>query len=290
MAGRLAGTGSVTLTRTFLGAGIGLRAAHLAALQERDARESAVLELTPSHFFAAPELLERVAEDRTIVLHDVFASLGTAAPLDLAHLDRVAAVAQRSAAVAYTEHLAMTRSPAGLDLGHLIPLPRTRAQLEVLIEHIHVVQDRLSLPVALELPTTTLTLTCDAELSEGEFVTALVEASACELVLDLENLCIDAHNFPTTPTMRVADRLAALPLAAVSHVHLAGGHTSGAWVIDSHAAPVSEDCYAWLAALRGRITPRTIIVERDANMPGLDDLLDEASRAAAIWRGGPHVL
>jgi len=276
------------MTHHFIGAGVGLRQAHLPALLERDDHQPPVLELTPSHFFTGftgfagfAELeLERVAEGRTIVLHDVLASLGTAAHLDRAHLDRVAAVAKRCAAIAYTEHLAMTRSPGGLDLGHLIPLRRTPAQLELLIDHVHAVQDRLALPVALELPTTTLEL--DHQLREAEFVAALVERSGCELVLDLENLRVDAHNFPALP---VSERLARLPLAAVSHVHLAGGHPVGEWVIDSHAEPVPDATFALLAQLRGRMNPRTIIVERDDRLPALTELLGEARRAAAIWRG-----
>lgn len=270
------------MSRRFLGAGIGLRRAHVQALLERDDGAPRVLELTPSHFFAAPELLERVAEGRAIVLHDVFASLGTVGPVDLVHVDRVAEVARRSKALAYTEHLAMTRSPSGLDLGHLIPLPRTPAQLDVLVDHLRVVEDRLALPVALELPTTTLTLPgFDAALREGEFLSTLVERSGCELVLDVENLRVDADNFAE---LAVDQRLASWPLHAVSHVQLAGGHAVADWQVDSHAAPVPEATWTLLERLRGSIEPQTIIIERDTNLPSLEALLQEADRAAAIWR------
>jgi uncharacterized protein len=276
----------------YIGAGIGLRRAHVDALLARTDAAPAVLELSPSQFFAAAAeaRLERIAEGRTIVLHDVFVSLATLGPLDLEHLDRVAAVVRRSRAIVYTEHLAMTRSPSGIDLGHLVPVPRTRAQLEVLVDQVRVVRDRLELPIALELATTTLIHPRQpGDLSEGEFVTELVERSGCELVLDLENLRIDAHNYADArPELAAEARLAALPLAAVSHLHLAGGHLVeelGGRAIDSHAHPVPEPTWALLASLRGRIDPRTIIVERDAALPSLDALLAEAARAETIWNG-----
>ncbi len=272
----------------FLGAGVGLRRPHVQALLEREDRAPPVLELMPSLFFGEPELLERVAAERMIVLHDVFASLGTVGAVDLEHLERVAEVARRSAALAYTEHLAMTRSPSGLDLGHLIPLPRTPAQLDVLVDHVRVVQDQLALPVALELPTTTLVLPdLDAALCEGEFLTALVERSGCELILDVENLRVDAANAERLGlTLAVDERLASWPLAAVSHVQLAGGHMVDGWAIDSHAAPVPEPTWQLLESLRGWISPRTIIVERDANLPSFDALVEEAELAAARWCRG----
>lgn len=274
----------------WLGAGIGLRRAHVDPLLAAPEGRPSVLELTPSHFFARlgeDDRLERLAAGRTVVLHDVFASLATVGPLDLAHLDRVAEVARRSRAIAYTEHLAMTRSPSGVELGHLVPVPRTPAQLAVLVDHVREVGERLGLPVALELPTTTLIHPRLAgSMSEGEFVTALVEASGCELVLDVENLRVDAHNFAArAPELGVEARLAGLPLAAVTHVQLAGGHEVEGWAIDSHQAPVPPSTWALLAGLRGRIDPRTIIVERDVALPSVAELLAEADEAARIFTG-----
>lgn len=294
--------------RAWLGVGVGLRWPHLEALREGQAGGAPgpeVLELTPSHWFGQPELLDEIAPNHAIVLHDVLASLATVGPLDRGHLRRVATLARRVGAVDYSEHLAMTRSPRGLDLGHLIPAPRTRAQLSVLVDHLREAQDLLDLPVAVELPATTLELP-GAELDEGDFVRALVARSGCGLHLDIENLRVDALNeaagllasaagpggdasgliealvaaaVPEPLARSIGRRLARLPLDAVTRIHLAGGHASAdRWVVDSHAAPVPALDYAILGAVWPRLRPRAIIIERDAALPPLAALLDEVAR------------
>ena len=299
----------------WLGVGLGLRRPHLAALRELPDpsldEPLPVLELTPSHWLARPELVEALAERHAIVLHDVFASLATAGPLDRDHLARVAAFARRVEAVDYTEHLAMTRSPGGLDLGHLIPIPRTRAQLDVLVDHVREARDLLELPIGLELPATTLELW--GELDEGAFVSELVERSGCGLHLDLENLRVDARNqlgdaangrgepleaagaltrdlavagVPAELAAPIGRRLSRLPLHAVTRIHLAGGHVDAeGWVVDSHSAPVPAVNLAILASLRSRVRPRAIIIERDADLPSLASLLAEVARAREAWFG-----
>jgi uncharacterized protein (UPF0276 family) len=305
----------------WLGAGFGLRLPHLRELGER--RRAGlplppVLELTPSHFFGRPELLDELAREHAIVLHDVFASLATAGPLDRTHLERVAELARRCGALDYSEHLAMTRSPGGIDLGHLVAVPHTRAQLAVLVDHLCAARELVGLTIAVELPATTLELP-GAELSEGEFVSELVEQSGCGLHLDLENLRVDAHNglpagpngdadalapepgsllarldealaqagLPSPRGRAIARRLAELPLAAVTRIHLAGGHLDPTgWAVDSHRAPVPDETWALLAGLRGFVRPRAIILERDDRLPPLAELVEQAERAAELWRAG----
>lgn len=305
----------------WLGAGFGLRLPHLRELDERRRAGLSlppVLELIPSHLFGRPELVDALGREHAIVLHDVFASPATAGPLDRAHLERVAALARRCGAVDYSEHLAMTRSPGGVDLGHLVAVPRTRAQLALLVEHLRAAGELLGLPVAVELPATTLELP-GAELGEGELVSALVEQSGCGLHLDLENLRVDAHNglpaglengptagptpepgslrarldealvgagLPSPHARAIAHRLAELPLAAVTRLHLAGGHVDPTgWAVDSHRAPVPDETWALFAGLRGFVRPRAIIIERDGRLPPLAELVEQAERAAALWRG-----
>ena len=305
------------MSARWLGLGLGLRRPLLRELlaeaesESRSESESEspgdppVLEVIPAQVFTDPKPLERLAPRHQIVIHDVDASLATAGPDPEAHLDRVAALAERCGAALYSDHLAITRSPSGLDLGHLLGLRRTRVQLELLIRRLRLARQRLAIPVAVELPTTTLELP-GHELDEGAFVTELVERSGCELVLDLENLRIDADNrvgphaeakaavpgwtealakAGVRSALRpiLAARLAALPLAAVACVHVAGGHASAGWTVDSHAHPVSADSLAVLRALRGRIQPRAIILERDAALPSLAELRRELAQVRSAW-------
>ena len=308
--------------RAWLGVGLGLRGPHLRPLLDMAASDSgdlpAVLELTPSHFFARPERLQGLIGRCEFVFHDVGASLGTAEPLDLEHVDRVARLAARVGARAYSEHLAMTRSPGGIELGHLVPIPRTGAQLALVRDKLRALRDALELPVSIELPTTTLALPPEpGSLSEAAFVHELVDQSECGLHLDLENLWVDAHNALATglelgldPSLArtpvrtelcevlarldvepaharlLASRLSSLPLEAVTRVHLAGGHLdSEGWAVDSHSAPASTGSLALLEALRDHIDPRAIILERDAELPALAALLAELEGVEKIWQG-----
>lgn len=297
--------------REWLGVGLGCRRPWLAELGSADGPRVPVLELLVDHFLYRPELVDGLAERSALLLHDVGCSPATAGPLDEHRLARLIDLAERSRARAYSEHLAITRSPAGVDLGHLLAIPRTRAQLEVLVDHLGALQAALPCPVALELPATTLELGPSAhDFAEGDFLRALVDEAGCELLLDLENLRVDACNglpqgAPEAPTNAegralldsliaagvppraaspLAARLALLPLEAVALLHLAGGHRDAhGWTIDSHAHPVSATALALLEGLRAFVDPRAIVIERDDRLPALAEMLTEVEDARRRW-------
>lgn len=299
----------------YLGAGFGLRGAHLPPLLATPELVPPVLELTPSHVFGDVERVAPLVGRCAFVLHDVLGSPATLTPLPRTHLERVRLVARRVDAHEYSDHLAMTRAPGGLDLGHLVPVPLTHELLEHLCIRVRELREFLELPVALELPTTSLSLApLPDALSEGEFMHELVAHGGCGLHLDLENLRIDAANglaplpaptldedasalrkllskrlcargLTSEAAQALATRLAALPLAAVTRVHLAGGtQAPDGWHIDSHAGPVHTESLALLDALRGLIEPRALIIERDARLPSPSELSAEARALDEHWR------
>ena len=299
----------------YLGAGFGLRRPHLPELIAEPELVPAVLELTPSHVFGDVERVAPLVGRCAFVLHDVLGSPATLAALPREHLERVRVVARRVEAHEYSDHLAMTRAPGGLDLGHLVPVPLTHELLEHLCARVRELRERLELPIALELPTTSLSLPpLPGSLDEGAFMHELVAHGGCGLHLDLENLRVDAANglapLPSPSLDQAANarreqlsarlrarelapehvdalaaRLAALPLAAVTRVHLAGGtRAPDGWHLDSHASPVHPDSLALLDALRELIEPRALIIERDARLPALGELSAEARALGERWR------
>lgn len=269
----------------FLGAGIGYRHAHRAALlDEAAAVRPAVLEVMPDHFFAAPAEVEALAARYPVVLHDVGLSLGTldgprTSELQARRRERVAEVARRSGARLLTDHLALTHAPSGREVGHLLPLRYTRALLDHVAARVSRLQEELGLAVALENIAAPFVLPGDFD--EPAFFHRLVERSGCGLLLDLSNLVVNAANLDFSAEARLAD----YPLGSVMQVHLAGARRDPrlpARLIDSHDCPVSEESFRLLHRLRGVPSLRAVIVERDDRLPPLAELCAEAARAAAI--------
>ena len=276
----------------FVGGGVGYRHPYRAALLDEESAPRpalpALLEIMPDHFFASPAALEPLAERYPLVLHDVGLSPGTwpdesARAIEERRLERVRDLVRRARPLLISDHLALTRSPAGRDLGHLAPLRYTRALLEHLAARLAWLQDRLGAPLALENIAAPFLLPGDFD--EPAFFHRLVERTGCGVLLDLSNLVVNGRNFDFDPRVRLPD----YPLGSVMQVHLAGARRDGGdprlWV-DSHDGPVSEESFALLAALRGRAPLRAVIVERDDRLPPLGELCAEAARAARVFTGG----
>jgi uncharacterized protein (UPF0276 family) len=235
-----------------------------------------------SHFFADVAAIEPLAEAYPLVLHEVGMSIGTARAghVDRATVGRVLELVTLARPKLLSEHLAMTRSPSGIDLGHLCPIWRTEAALAMLVDRVRAWQDVFGIPIALENIAAPFEIP-DADMSESEFFSRLVDATGCGLLLDLTNLALDAKNFG----FEAATRLSRYPLESVWQVHLAGGRRHGDWHLDSHSEPVDDVSYTLLEALRPRAPLQAIVIERDDNLPPLEDLVREARRARHVWEG-----
>jgi uncharacterized protein (UPF0276 family) len=255
-------------------AGISYRHAHRDALLA-GAPRPIVLEVVPDHFFADPDALAPLAERYPIVFHDTAMSLATAGDSSIAkaRLARIAALAKIARPILFGDHLAMTRAPSGVDLGHLAPVWLVPEVLALVCDRVRALADVLGVPVVVENIAAPLALP-GATMTEPEFFARLVERTGCGMLLDLTNLRCGA------------DAARDYPLEAVRQIHLAGGRRDrdARW-IDSHDAPVDDDAFALLRAVapRARASVRAIVVERDGAIPPLDELCAEAARAARSW-------
>ncbi len=269
------------MTAEFVGAGFSFRKPYRSELLAQNGHDRpAVLEIVPSHFFAEPELLAPLADRYPLVFHDVGCSIGTAAPTGAEHLERIKSLFEFGKPLFFTEHLALTTSPDGTDLGHLAPLWYTREVLDLVTHRVKTWQDELQIDVALETITTPFVIP-EADLTEREFFHELVDRTGCGLLMDVTNQVMNAHNMDFDLEAGITD----YPLHAVMQVHLAGGQQTGDVWVDSHSAPVDEASFEMLRFLRGRAPLRTVIIERDDHLPPYADLVREASHANAIWRG-----
>ena len=269
---------------TFLGAGIGYRRAMHDELVSVRGGGPAVLEVMPDVFFDHPARLESLAERYPIVFHDVGLSIATVgdASIAKARLQRIAALIAIGKPILFGEHLALTRSPSGIELGHLAPVWLVRELLDLVTDRVRALQDVLGIPIVLETSAAPFSIP-DGDFTEGEFFSELVERTQCGLLLDLTNVMYNARNANADPIAL----LRSYPLTAVRQIHLAGGirDSRGKWV-DSHSEPVEHDAYELLRHVRdARDSLLTIIVERDSHLGPMSELVGEADRADGVWRG-----
>ncbi|MDX3238619.1 DUF692 domain-containing protein [Streptomyces sp. ME03-5709C] len=283
------------MEHTYLGTGIGWRpqiAAEVEALTGTgrvDWVEVVAENICPGRL---PDSLLRLRERGvTVVPHGVSLGLGGA---ERPAADRLAALADRAHALGaplVTEHIAFVRGggeltgSARLEAGHLLPVPRTRDALDVLCENVRVAQDALPVPLALE-NIAALVAWPDEEMSEGAFLAELVERTGVRLLIDVANLHTNRVNRGEDPL----EALDALPVHAISYVHVAGGvERDGVWH-DSHAHPVPGAVLDLLAALYERACPSGVLLERDEDFPAADELAGELAairRVVAAGTGGP---
>ena len=213
--------------------------------------------------------------------HGIGLSIGTDVPLDLAYLDEVAALVDRLKAPAYSEHLAFTRVP-GRDLANLLPLPKIQAVAESIIDKIRIVQSRVPVPFLLENISYVFEWP-DSEMSDAEFLTLICRETGAGVLLDIENLCLNAANHGSDP----GEFLDALPAGIVKEVHMAGGTSvtenslPRAFRADSHSHPVSNDTLELLGYALKRQTPLTIVLERDDRLDAHDEILNDVDHIRA---------
>src|SRR5262249_21028984 len=152
--------------------------------------------------------------------------------IDRERLASLAALAERFGAPLVSEHVAFVRG-GGRETGHLLPLPRTRDALEVLVANVRAAQVVLPVPLALENVATLLEWP-DAEMDEVAFLTEVLERTNSLLLLDAANVYANARNHGYDPVAF----LEGLPLDRIAYVHVAGGVDRDGLYHDTHAAAV----------------------------------------------------
>lgn len=234
--------------------------------------------------------LEKVRSHYPVTIHGVGLSLGGTAPLDEAHLARVAALVERVAPRVFSEHLAWS-AHGGICYNDLLPMCYDRAQLARTCANIDRVQSRLGRQILLENPATYLQHR-DATLDEADFITEVVRRSGCGLLLDLTNAFISSVNHgqaasAASTASAVSAYLARLPLAAVGEIHLAGfardlDRNGEIVLIDDHGSAVEAQVWALYRSLQPMLAGVPTLIERDNDVPPLAQLLAEAREADRI--------
>lgn len=265
--------------------GIGLRLPHLAEVM---ATRPSVgwLEIHPENFLANPharELLIELSHHYPLSVHTVGISIGSVEGIDRSHLDRLRALIDAVDPVLVSGHLAWS-THQGAYLNDLLPLPFDEETLQLVATHLREVQDALGRPYVIENPSSYVGF-ATSTMPEVEFLGELVRRTGCQLLCDVSNVYLSAHNMGYD-AYRFID---GLPPDAISELHLGGftpeddeANPGAELLVDTHATTIAEpvwDLYAY--ALR-RFGPKPTIIEWDNDIPALATLLGEASRADAV--------
>jgi hypothetical protein len=265
-----------------LGFGIGWRP-ELALLIDRR-RDLGFVELTaedcPAHGpLPTPiELLRRRGVQ--IVPHGVSLSLGGTEPLDGGRLDALANLAERVSAPLVSEHIAFVRG-GGLETGHLLPLPRTREALELVVANTREAKAALPVPLALENIASVFEWP-SPEMDEATFLTEVLERANVLLLLDLENVYANARNHGYDPL----EFLARIPLKRIAYIHVAGGSERDGLYHDTHMHDVPPPVLGLLEEVCARVAVPGVMLERDDQYPPDARLNAELDAIAATMARG----
>lgn len=265
-----------------LGFGLGLRREHYVAATTGGAAIDGIdwFEVITENFLVEGgnprRVLRAVREHRPIVLHGVSLSIGSLDPLDTPYLDAIAALARELEPAFVSDHLCWT-SLGGHNTHDLLPLPYTEEALAHVAARVTRVQERLGRRFYLENPST-YTVFKGATLTEGEFLAELARRADCGLLLDINNVFVSCSNHGWSPS----SYLDAIPADRIGYVHLAGHTTNGPLIIDTHDMPIRDEVWELYAEATRRFGPLATCIERDDNIPSLDELRAELSNARAL--------
>ena len=274
--------------------GIGWRHPHYGELLETLPPLS-FIEVHAENFFgdggAALAVLQQARAHYRVSLHGVGLGLGSALGIDSWHLDQLARLVERTDPWLVSDHASFARAPLGhqgtVHAADLLPVPFNREALDVMCANVQQVQDRLRRPIAVENLSAYLHWNgCDQ--TEPEFLTALARRTGCSLLIDVNNLYVNALNAGGQAMDHCRAWLDAIPPDTVAEMHLAGHTDTGEIVIDDHGSRVCDAVWALYRHACQRFGPVPTLIEWDTDIPPLPVLLEEARRADQLaWQAMP---
>jgi uncharacterized protein (UPF0276 family) len=266
-------------------AGLGFRREMLS-----DLRKSALpldvdfFEIAPENWLAiggrfAKDLRE-FTERYPFTCHGLSLSVGGYTELDTVLLKNIKRFMQTHQISMYTEHLSWCADDG--QLYDLLPIPCTEGAVKWVANRIKQAQDILGMQIGIE-NASYYVAPPNAEMTEAEFVSAIVEESGCYFHLDVNNVYVNSQNFNFNPV----EYLKSLPLEKVGYLHVAGHYVEDdGLIIDTHGAKVIDPVWHLLkqtyAMNRFDAFNTPTCLERDFNIPPISELLMEISKIRAI--------
>jgi uncharacterized protein (UPF0276 family) len=262
-----------------LGFGLGLRVDHYEAILADNPPVDWFEALTENYLVPGGKPLDylmRIRERYPMVLHGVSLSIGSTHPLDRNYLSQVKALAARVEPHWISDHLCWT-GIAGRNMHDLLPLPYTEEALSNVVERVRTVQDILGRRILLENVSSYVTYR-DSQVTEWEFLREIAQRADCLLLLDVNNIYVSSVNHEFDPL----EYLNAIPVDRVQQMHLAGHENNGDYIVDTHDHPVPDPVWELYGAAVRRFGSVATMIERDANIPPLEELCCELDAARQL--------
>ncbi|QUL37771.1 DUF692 domain-containing protein [Erythrobacter sp. JK5] len=267
----------------FGGFGLGLRRTHYEDFLEHDVAVDFVEVISENYMIEGGRqlrILEAVRARFPVIIHGVSMSIGSAEGLDPDYLSKLKRLERRIDPLWVSDHLCWTRTSAH-NSHDLLPMPLTEEALTAVCSNIDQAQETLGRAMLFENPSSYLTFPED-ELTEWEFLTEMTRRTGCYLLLDVNNIYVSAANHGFSSEKY----LAGLPLDRVRQIHLAGHDPATPErdiIIDTHDREVADDVWALYAKTLAMLDePVATMIERDAHIPPLAELLTELDRARGL--------
>lgn len=280
--------------------GVGLRHQHYRdALCETSAVD--FVELHSENFFAQGgitlSMLEAIADIYPISLHGTAMGLGSAIGIDGAYLDKLKNLVSDIKPFLVSDHASFAWSRFNNQLihaGDLLPLPFTKDALSHLVNNVKHVQDEIGQQILVENLASYVQFD-QSTMKETEFLNELVSQADCGLLLDLNNLLVNEHNFPdeskdVTPLAAAEHWLSEIPVDSVGEIHLAGysSPAKGNFIVDDHSQPINDECWSLYRYALQRFGPQITLIEWDNDLPDWQVLTAEAHKARQIIHQYSH--
>jgi uncharacterized protein (UPF0276 family) len=271
----------------FRGAGLGLRRALLGPLLSMDQGAVDFMEVAPENWIGVGgrfgKQFLQLAERYPIVLHGLSLDIGGPDPIDVDLVQSVRGLMDDVNVPLYSEHL--TYCAAEGHLYDLLPIPFTEEAVHYVAARVRQVQDIIGQPIALE--NASYYAQPHTELSEAEFITAVLAESGCDLLLDVNNIYVNSINH----CYDAIEFLDALPLERARYIHVAGHYDEADDLkVDTHGADVIDPVWTLLAQAYQRLGPLPTLLERDFNLPPLAELLQEISQIRQLQHNSDVAL
>ena len=269
-------------TRELHGAGLGLRRALLGPLLSMDQGTVDFMEAAPENWIGVGgrygKQFRQLAERYPIVLHGLSLDIGGPDPIDTELVQSVRELMGEFSVPLYSEHL--TYCAAQGHLYDLLPIPFTEEAVHYVAARVKQVQDIIGQPIALE--NASYYAQPHADMSEAEFIGAVLQESGCNLLLDVNNIYVNSINHRYDATAF----LDALPLDKARYIHVAGHYDEADDLkVDTHGADVIDPVWTLLAQAYERLGPLPTLLERDFNLPPVDTLLQEVAQIRQLQAG-----
>lgn len=260
--------------------GIGWRTELAAGILGNLERIDVVEIVAEEHFRAdrgARRALRFLRSQVPVVLHATSLGLASTEPVDRRRLDALARVVGWLEPDFWSEHLAFVRAGTH-EVGHLAAPPRNDATLEGLVRNVELATRVVGGTPMLE-NVASLIDPPFSRYDEAGWIAAVLDATECDLLLDLHNLQTNAVNFG----FEANEVVRTIPAERIGAVHLAGGRRiEGDRLLDDHLHPVPDPVYDLLSEVHA--DRATVILERDGRYPPIEELLGELDRARTVMR------